>query len=209
MNEDIFLTGDDFVSEAELNVIEKITDTATPGPWKAILCRAGETCWCRPVVNEEIRDELFNDSTAICADGCIGKDDAEFVVMARRAIPRLVKVAKAYLLLHNKVIPRQLSRMNCSWCNAVLTGRQNRFCSPACKISEWRRDIKKRAVEYKGGKCERCGYSNTVKAMIFHHPGHKSFGISARGIIRSWDKIKKELDNCVLLCLNCHAEEHS
>jgi len=44
--------------------------------------------------------------------------------------------------------------------------------------------------------------------MIFHHPHNKSFGISNGGVSRSWEKIKKELDQCMLLCLNCHAEIH-
>lgn len=102
--------------------------------------------------------------------------------------------------------------MQCARCNAPLSGKHTKFCSTACKntynVTEWRRRTKRRAVEYKGGKCERCGYNRSVKAMIFHHPGDKSFGISKGRTTRSREEIKKELDKCQLLCLNCHAEEH-
>lgn len=80
--------------------------------------------------------------------------------------------------------------------------------SDSKKVTNWRRRTKLRAIEYKGGKCSRCGYIGTPNAMIFHHSGNKSFGISQKGITRSWSKIKEELDKCVLLCLNCHAEVH-
>lgn len=45
--------------------------------------------------------------------------------------------------------------------------------------------------------------------MHFHHqsPEHKDFGIG-NGSTKSWEKIKIELDKCILLCANCHAEEH-
>lgn len=74
-----------------------------------------------------------------------------------------------------------------------------------------RRRIKQKAVEYLGGKCVRCGYNKCVAALQFHHKDitKKEFGISAKGIIRSWERIKVELDKCELLCANCHAEEHS
>lgn len=64
--------------------------------------------------------------------------------------------------------------------------------------------------EYMGGKCQICGYNKCSRALTFHHinPKEKSFGISARGFTRSWDKIKKELDKCILLCSNCHMEVH-
>jgi len=44
--------------------------------------------------------------------------------------------------------------------------------------------------------------------LEFHHLDKetKSFGLSKKGIIRSWESIKKELDKCVLICANCHRE---
>ena len=46
-------------------------------------------------------------------------------------------------------------------------------------------------------------------ALQFHHPNNdKEFGIAAEGFTRSWEKVKAELDKCILLCANCHAEAH-
>ncbi len=64
-----------------------------------------------------------------------------------------------------------------------------------------------KAVEYKGGKCELCGYSKCIEALEFHHfTDVKNFGISAKGYTRSWENVKAELDLCQLLCANCHRE---
>ena len=67
------------------------------------------------------------------------------------------------------------------------------------------------AVEYKGGKCERCGYSRCIEAFDFHHadPAKKDFGISNKGYTRSWKRVKSELDKCIMLCANCHREIHA
>jgi hypothetical protein len=48
-----------------------------------------------------------------------------------------------------------------------------------------------------------------VRALIFHHldPSHKDFTIGGKS--KSWNKIQSELDKCVLLCANCHAEVHA
>ena len=72
-----------------------------------------------------------------------------------------------------------------------------------------RRAIKKMLIEYKGGKCERCGYNKSMRALEFHHldPSEKDFGISKQ-INRNIDDLKKEVDKCILLCSNCHAEIH-
>ena len=71
-----------------------------------------------------------------------------------------------------------------------------------------RRRLKAKAIEYKGGKCILCGYDRCSAALEFHHLDRtsKSFGLSRKGIIRSWDSIRKELDKCVLICANCHRE---
>lgn len=74
-----------------------------------------------------------------------------------------------------------------------------------------RNKVKEIAVEYKGGKCSVCGYDRCADALEFHHldPSQKDFGISSKGYTRSWDKVKEELDKCILVCSNCHREIHS
>ena len=78
------------------------------------------------------------------------------------------------------------------------------------KVSEIRRSNKLKAIEYKGGCCEKCGYNKCPGSLVFHHedPNQKEFGISANGVSRSFEKMKPELDKCVLLCSNCHNEIH-
>ena len=70
--------------------------------------------------------------------------------------------------------------------------------------------MKVKAVEYKGGRCEKCGYDKNIAAMEFHHknPLEKDFGIGS-GCTMGWIKLKRELDKCSLLCANCHREEHN
>ena len=71
-----------------------------------------------------------------------------------------------------------------------------------------RRKRKQKYIEYLGGKCGTCGYLKSNKALSFHHnnPTEKEFTLS-RILDYSWDKVKRELDKCVLLCMNCHMEE--
>lgn len=81
-------------------------------------------------------------------------------------------------------------------CNSCITN--------GCKFN-----IKQKMLEYKGKVCQKCGYDKCPRSLCFHHvdPKTKSFTL-ATGRTRSWDKIYKELDKCILLCLNCHGEEH-
>lgn len=71
--------------------------------------------------------------------------------------------------------------------------------------------LKEMSIEYKGGKCEICGYDKCKDALDFHHtdPSQKEFGIGAKGYTRAWNKVKQELDKCILVCANCHRELHS
>lgn len=72
-----------------------------------------------------------------------------------------------------------------------------------------RQKFKKICCDYLGGKCSNCAYSRCIAALQFHHedPAHKDFEIS-RFRHNNFDKIKQELDKCILLCSNCHAEIH-
>jgi hypothetical protein len=66
-------------------------------------------------------------------------------------------------------------------------------------------------VEYKGGKCEKCGYDKYIGALEFHHndPSKKDFTLAHVKLKTSDTKIQEELDKCTLLCSNCHREVHA
>lgn len=75
-------------------------------------------------------------------------------------------------------------------------------------VAKRRRAIKTKSIEYKGGKCQLCGYNKYVGALELHHlnPSDKTFAIGEKGYTRSWERVKAELDKCILLCANCHRE---
>lgn len=82
----------------------------------------------------------------------------------------------------------------------------------ASEAVQKRRDkIKLLAIEYKGGKCEICGYDKCKQALEFHHidPNEKEFGIGEKGYTRSIERVKEEVDKCLLVCANCHRELHA
>jgi hypothetical protein len=74
-----------------------------------------------------------------------------------------------------------------------------------------RKKVRQKAIEYKGGKCEMCGYDRCIDALEFHHRdlSKKDFGISEKGYTRSWKRVTEELDKCVMICANCHRELHT
>jgi hypothetical protein len=78
-------------------------------------------------------------------------------------------------------------------------------------VDRKRKKLKRQAIEYKGGACNLCKYSKCNSALEFHHldPKEKDFAIGTEGYTRSWDKIKIELDKCILVCANCHREIHA
>lgn len=75
-------------------------------------------------------------------------------------------------------------------------------------VIEWRKRTKIKLVEYKGGKCEFCGYNKSINALQFHHidSNEKDFTISGKSL--SFERLKNEVDKCLLLCANCHHEVH-
>lgn len=108
--------------------------------------------------------------------------------------------------------PNKKIQCECSICNREYIydstrGHSKTKCN-TCRNKETRRKLKKRAIDYKGGKCVLCSYNRCIDGLCFHHidPDKKDFNICGGPI--KWQTLKKELDKCVLLCALCHIEVH-
>jgi len=100
------------------------------------------------------------------------------------------------------------TRKPCKQCGKPRGNSAASVCY-SCMVSNWRRKIKLKSIDYKGGKCCLCGFDKFPAAMDFHHvdPNEKEFHFSR--VCIAWEKVKAELDKCVLLCANCHRGVHS
>ena len=105
--------------------------------------------------------------------------------------------------------------IKCKYCDReYIFSREKRqghttlFCN-SCAINRRRWAFKLKVLEYKGNKCQNCGYNKCPNALQFHHldPSQKDFNIS-ESYCRKWETVKIELDKCELICANCHAEKH-
>lgn len=88
-----------------------------------------------------------------------------------------------------------------SWCKICVNKNRN----------DRQRNAKLRFIEYKGGACQVCGIIDHPAIYDFHHvdPDKKEFMIGTRQAELLNDKMKKELDKCLLLCSNCHRKIHA
>ena len=89
-----------------------------------------------------------------------------------------------------------------------IINKKEKKISKSKAVIDFRRRVKSKLVEYKGGSCVSCGYNKSIQALQFHHtnPDEKDFSISGKSY--SFEKMKIEVDKCVLLCSNCHIELH-
>ncbi len=131
----------------------------------------------------------------------------------------LAKYDLSTIRTQDKLIPRESKK--CNKCNQIKkreefysrkdSGGTTAYCISCSKnlVIERQRNFKQKCIDYKGGKCEKCGYCKCKSALEFHHrePGEKDFDIS-RTRTNFREETQKELDKCDLLCSNCHRETH-
>ena len=78
-------------------------------------------------------------------------------------------------------------------------------------LDNYRTARRKQLLELAGGKCKICEYSKYNGALQFHHikPETKEFDLSKRNLSKSQKRLEVEVDKCILVCANCHAEIHA
>jgi len=121
----------------------------------------------------------------------------------------LVTNVKKNALGNKKLCPR--CKLNKPKNDFYKSTKSSSYCKK-CIIetnAERQRRTKQLAVDYKGGKCSKCGYNKCIAALEFHHidpkTKDKDYFNSREGLT---NELKTELDKCVLLCANCHREIH-
>src|SRR3989304_3865996 len=69
-------------------------------------------------------------------------------------------------------------------------------------VQKRRKEVRRKALVYKGGRCQKCGYDRCMEALEFPllTSWVKDLGTSSQGHPRSWNKIREELEKCALLC---------
>lgn len=84
------------------------------------------------------------------------------------------------------------------------------------QYTEQRRFNKNLFVDYKGCKCNRCGYDKNTISLVLHHINSDEKTFQFNGFrpklltINDLDNyLIEELNKCELICHNCHIEEHS
>lgn len=98
----------------------------------------------------------------------------------------------------------------CSKCKLnPVVGKRSSYCGICNSLFTRKRStaLKQKCIEYKGGKCCKCGYNKYLGALEFHHlnPLEKKFTF-AKKMHLDFEVLRLELDKCELVCVNCHRE---
>lgn len=129
-----------------------------------------------------------------------------------------------YWMQKHGLSTKRIACEKCKGCGGELTGNQLMYCSTKCKNlvcnsvhqiyeKQQERGLKRKLdlIRLRGSKCEKCGYSKNLAALQFHHinPDEKESQMDMRKLSNSkWEWCLAELDKCLVLCGNCHAETH-
>ncbi len=90
----------------------------------------------------------------------------------------------------------------------ILKSKRIKKISASKSVVDWRKRTKIKLVEYKGGCCSKCGYNKSISVLQFHHLDTDEKDFTIGGKSWSFERLKKEVDKCILVCANCHIEIH-
>ena len=78
------------------------------------------------------------------------------------------------------------------------------------QCTELGRRTRDKALELLGGRCVLCGFKKYLSSLDIHHLDPSKKDPAFRWMRSwSWERLKRELVGCVLLCKNCHAALHN
>lgn len=118
------------------------------------------------------------------------------------------------ILIDEEFIKTSKTRIKCYSCSPYIQkskiNKSDRLNKKRLNSRNKRLEFKIKIVKLKGGKCSICNYNKNIAALQLHHidPTIKDFQLS-EAMHKSDYEIVEELKKCVLLCSNCHIEQHN
>lgn len=173
-----------------------------------------------PTVTKWTQDIILSDKDKNYADRSVKKI---YCKLCGIEIPKTMNGKRVYVTrkyCFKCIKPTQINQntKRCYFCKKDLSieafykkgTKLSSFCRECFNFYtvERQKERKKQAVKYKGSSCVKCGYNKCLSALCFHHRDPKQKEIGIHNIRSGFEKMKKELDKCDLLCHNCHAEIH-
>lgn len=178
---------------------------------------------CPKCLSDHSKDGVF------CSRSCANSRVFSSEALQKKSIANkkyfLSKLSSEEIAQRERISTKVLVVKNsvCEACETNLVGKQQKYCSTKCRNitsnlkfqnykSQKERGFQKKyaAIVKRGGGCSSCGYNKNLASLCFHHLRDKEFSLDFRGFANmSPQKIEAELDKCIVLCHNCHMEEHN
>lgn len=99
----------------------------------------------------------------------------------------------------------------CKNCKRFISSNNNKkFCSSKCRKKHAYNACLHYIEQQKEKGCCKCRYNKCLDALHFHHknPTKKIAKINKIRKTGNLNKVKAEIQKCILVCANCHAELH-
>lgn len=169
----------------------------------------------KPIFNTaDITDvSVKNRSHKICPSCKTEKPAADFRRTRSGYFGSYCRECEAKRSREDRIKAKEIGR--CDKCSQ--DARQGKRLCASCQdqatktSKEIRHNNKVRIVKLFGGKCFDCGFTSDVLAVYdLHHldPEKKKTDFASMTNWKNWNKIQTNIEDCVLLCANCHRIRH-
>ncbi len=122
--------------------------------------------------------------------------------------------------IHPQMKCKHCYKIKCKYCGKdfiLTTERFRRYCYECAPLGQTFTNLdraikREKVIERYGSACVICGFNDDIAALLFHHRDPSIKGDLEPNkliMLKNFDEVFAELDQCDLLCANCHLIVHN